>query len=147
MTVTAVDLAPRMLEQAQARATRLGLSVELREADAQALQFPDGSFDTAIATFVFCSVPDPVLGLTELQRVLAPGGQVLLLEHVLSRKAVVRPFMRLLNPLVVRVVGANIDRETVANVRRAGFENVRAEDRWLDIIKLIEAHASTGNAA
>lgn len=145
-SMTAIDLAPRMLGQARARAARLGLAVDLREADAQALPFPDASFDTVVATFVFCSVPDPVRGLSEVHRVLRPGGQLLLLEHVLTRKPVLRPLMRLLSPLVVRVMGANIDRETVENVRRAGFVNVDVADCWLDIVKRIEARTPNGEA-
>ena len=47
--------------------------------------------------------------------------------------------MRLTNPLILRLMGANIDRETVANVERAGFVDLQVEDRWLDIVKLIEA--------
>lgn len=144
--VTAVDLSPRMLDQARARAAHLGRAVDLREADAQALPFPDASFDTAVATFVFCSVPDPVLGLAEVRRVLVPGGQLLLLEHMLTGKPVLRTLMHLLNPLIVRVMGANIDRETVENVRRAGFAALQVEDRWLDIVKLIEARTPDGEA-
>jgi ubiquinone/menaquinone biosynthesis C-methylase UbiE len=68
--ITAVDLSPRMLERARMRAEQLGVAVDLREADAQVLPFPNASFDTAAATCVFCSVPDPVLGLRELRRVL-----------------------------------------------------------------------------
>jgi phosphatidylethanolamine/phosphatidyl-N-methylethanolamine N-methyltransferase len=147
LTVTAIDFSPRMLEQARRRAARDHIQVDLREADVQALPFPDSSFDTVIATCVFCSVPDPVLGLCELRRVLVPGGQLLLLEHVLSHRPLLGPAMRLLNPLVVRLSGANIDRETVENVRRAGFVGMQAEDRWLDIIKQVEAQAPTPAAA
>jgi ubiquinone/menaquinone biosynthesis C-methylase UbiE len=141
MTVTAIDLSPRMLEQSRTHAAHDHIVVNLREADVQALPFADASFDTAIATCVFCSVPDAVLGLRELRRVLVPGGQLLLLEHVLSYRALIRPAMKLMNPLVVRMMGANINRETVANVRRAGFIEVQVEDLWLDIVKLIEARA------
>lgn len=142
--LTAIDLSPRMLAQARGRAARLGRAVDLREADAQALPFPDASFDTVVATFVFCSVPDPVIGLQELRRVLVPGGQLLLLEHVLSRRRILRTIMRLLNPVMLRMSGANINRETVENVRRAGFVELTVEDRWLDIVKLVGARTPPG---
>jgi hypothetical protein len=77
-------------------------------------------------------------------RVLVPGGRLRMLEHVLSRRPLLRPLMRALNPLVVRVNGANIDRDTVANVRAAGFVDVLEEDRWLDVLKLIRAGAPAG---
>ena len=99
MEVTAVDLSPRMRERARQRAVRLGIPLERREADAQALPLQDASFDTAVAIFVFCAVPDPVLGLRELRQVLQPGGQLLLLEHVLSRLPVLRLLMQLINPI------------------------------------------------
>lgn len=139
--ITAVDLSPKMLERARKRTSRENVDVELLEADAQALPFPDVSFDAAVATFLFCSVPDPVLGLEELGRVLAPGGQLLLLEHVLSHSPLLQRPMRLFNPVAVRMTGANIDRETVESVRHAGFEDVRAEALWLDVVKMIEARS------
>ncbi|MBI3978628.1 MAG: methyltransferase domain-containing protein [Chloroflexi bacterium] len=142
--ITAVDLSPRMLDRARARARREGVTITLQEADVQALPFPDASFDAAVATFVFCSVPDPVLGLTEVRRVLVPGGQLLLLEHVLSCRPLLRRAMHLANGLVVRLWGANVDRETVENVYRAGFVDLRVANLWLDVVKLIEARAPDG---
>src|SRR5689334_20948230 len=117
-----------MLERARTKAQEQDIKVELREADVQALPFKDGSFDTVIATCVFCSVPDPVLGFEEVRRVLAPGGQMVLLEHVLSHRRVLRLLMRILNPLVVRLAGANINRETIENLYRAGFTNLEVKE-------------------
>jgi ubiquinone/menaquinone biosynthesis C-methylase UbiE len=80
--VTAIDLTPGMLDRAKKRADKESVPVDLRLGDVQDLDFPDAVFDSVVATFVFCSVPDPILGLRELERVLKPGGKLILLEHV-----------------------------------------------------------------
>ena len=107
--------------------------------DVQLLCFADNSFDTVIGTFVFCSVPLPLKGLKELYRVCKPGGQVLLLEHVLSSKPLIARIMNFFNPVVVALIGANINRNTVKHVKACGFASVRVDARSGDIIKLIEA--------
>lgn len=120
--VTAIDLSNKMLREAQRRAERLGLDVDLRQMDVQALDFPDGTFDTVVTSFVFCSVPDPVLGLRELARVTRSDGQIILLEHVRAENPILGRIMGILNPLVVRIWGADINRRTVENVERAELE-------------------------
>jgi len=142
--MTAVDLSEKMLSRAHRNASRLGVEVELHVEDAQALSFADASFDTVVATFVFCSVPDPVLGLAEARRVLRPGGRLLLLEHVLSEKPILCSLMRWLDPIPVHIWGAHIDRETVDNVHSAGFEEVVAQNMSIDIVKSISARAPLG---
>ncbi|MHB1005986.1 MAG: class I SAM-dependent methyltransferase [Chloroflexota bacterium] len=138
MLVTGVDFSPRMLERARQRAAAQGKSVDLRLMDAQRLEFPDDSFDTTLATCVFCSVPDPVLGLRELRRVTRPKGRILLLEHV-RPGGVLGDVADLANPLVVRVMGANINRRTLENIRQARIDIQSVESLWLDIVKLVVA--------
>jgi len=133
----AVDLSPGMLRRAARKADRLGRDVDLVLADAQRLPFRDGAFDAAAATFVFCSVPDPVQGLREVRRVVRQGGDLHLLEHVRSRNPIAGRLMDWTNPLWVRVSGANINRDTVDNVQRAGFELDGVESRMFGILKLI----------
>jgi phosphatidylethanolamine/phosphatidyl-N-methylethanolamine N-methyltransferase len=143
--VTAVDLSDKMLERAQRRAQELDTEVDLRLMDAQRLVFPDAAFDVAVATFVFCSVPDPVLGLRELGRAVRPGGQILLLEHVRVNKPVIGKLMDLLDLFVVRLMGPHINRRTVENVRKAGLEIERVEELAPGgLVKLIVARTKQG---
>lgn len=132
-----IDFSPGMLERA--RTKKCQVPVMLLEMDAQALQFPDASFDTVLATCVFCTVPDPVLGLREARRVCRPGGQVLLLEHVRLDRPVIGPLMDLVDPLVVALIGTHINRRTVENARLAGLQIERVENVRGDLIKLIHA--------
>jgi ubiquinone/menaquinone biosynthesis C-methylase UbiE len=137
--VTAIDLSPRMMGRAQKRALVLGLEVDFWEMDLQHLAFPDQVFDTVFATFVFCSVPDPVLGLRELRRVCKPGGTLLLLEHIRPKNFILGFLFDLFNPIVVRMMGANINRRTLDNIRMAGWQ-IQVEERLsCDIVCWIEA--------
>ena len=137
--VSAIDFSKRMLERARAKSDKDKVKVRLRQMDVQNLEFGDDSFDTVVASFVFCSVPDPVLGLHEIRRVCRPGGKVILLEHVLSSNRVLARLMNLANPLAVRMMGANINRRTADNVARSGLTIQKVTDLGAGIFKLIEA--------
>lgn len=139
-SVTGIDIADRMVVIARKKASELGLPFDLGEGDVQNLNFPDNSFDTAVATFVFCSVPNPVQGLRELRRVVKPAGRILLLEHVRIDRPIIGWFMDLLNPLVVRIMGANINRRTLENVQKAGLRIESVEHLGLmKMVKMISA--------
>lgn len=137
--VTAVDFSPKMLQQAERTRARKNIEADLAWMDVQSLSYADNSFDTVVGSFVFCSVPMPVKGLKELHRVCKPGGKVVLLEHVVSAKPALADVMKRLNPLVLRTFGANIDRDTVKNVKLSGFTSVRLHQASGDILKLIIA--------
>ena len=137
--VTAIDLSPGMLARARKRAAKMKLDVDLREGDVQDLDFRDQSFDTILATFVFCSAPDPVKGLEEVLRVCKSGGRLLLLEHVRPKNPITARLFDYLNHLSVRITGININRNTALNVRRAGWTIKEERMVYSDSIQLIEA--------
>jgi phosphatidylethanolamine/phosphatidyl-N-methylethanolamine N-methyltransferase len=137
--ITALDFSQEMLKQAAEKQSRKNIAVDLHLLDVQSLPFADNSFDTVIATFVFCSVPLPLKGLKELYRVCRPNGQVILLEHVLSSNRCLAWLMNCINPAVVALVGANINRNTLKNVQACPFSSVHVDERSGDIIKLIVA--------
>jgi ubiquinone/menaquinone biosynthesis C-methylase UbiE len=139
--MTAIDFSEKMLNQAKNKRRRHNHNtvIEMEVMDVQSLAYADNSFDTITASFVFCSVPLPMKGLQELYRVCKPGGQVLLLEHVLSSNPIMARMMKIMNPLVVWLIGANINRKTVKNVQACGFEKVIVDPESKDMIKIIQA--------
>jgi ubiquinone/menaquinone biosynthesis C-methylase UbiE len=80
--LTGIDWSPEMLGIARERAASLGRDADLRTGDAQALDFPDASFDTVVCSFGLCAIPDDRRAVTEMARVLRPGGRLLLVDHV-----------------------------------------------------------------
>jgi ubiquinone/menaquinone biosynthesis C-methylase UbiE len=137
--ITAIDFSEKMLARAQKKAEKERMRVCLLKMDVQNLEFEDNTFDTVVGSFIFCSVPDALRGLTEVHRVCKPGGEVLLLEHVLSANRILAWFMNLINPAVARMMGPNINRRTVKNVTKSGLTVERVTDLAAGIFKLIEA--------
>ncbi len=139
--VVGVDLSERMLERARkVAAEHPDKRVTLLQMDAQQLDFPDEAFDEVVSTFVFCSVPDPVLGLQEALRVTKPGGRLLMLEHMLADPPWLARPMQLLDPLVYWLIGVHIARRTVENVQKAGWQIERVTPlSFGNIFRRIEA--------
>ena len=140
--LTAIDFSNRMLERACKRALTVGSTVQLQKMDVQQLAFADNSFDTVFATFVFCSVPDPVAGLKELKRVCRPDGRLLLLEHMRPGNVLLGMLFDVVNPITVRMMGANINRRTMDNIKKAGWQILKEEHLSGDIVRWIEAKPS-----
>jgi ubiquinone/menaquinone biosynthesis C-methylase UbiE len=137
--LTGIDLSPAMLGQARRRAADLGREVELREGDAQALPFPDGSFDTVVCTLSLCAIPDDRAAIAEMWRVLRPGGHLLLLDHIGSNWWPIWAAQRLLEVVTVRSAGEHQTRRPRPLVEAAGFRLVRTERRKLGTVERLAA--------
>ena len=117
-SVVGIDASPAMLARAERRRASSGLDVELRRMDVTRLDLPDNAFDAAVATFLFCVLPDAlqVPALRELGRVVKQGGDIRLLEYVRPRGAYRRAVARLWEPWMAWAYGAGFDRRTEEHV-------------------------------
>lgn len=138
-----IDLSPKMLARAERRRASLGARVDLREMDVTRLTFPDNRFDAAVATFLFCVLPDSlqVAALKELARVVETGGPIRLLEYVRPQGQRRRLITRVWEPWVAWAYGAGYDRRTEEHISTAGLEIVDSRHVVPDLIKLIEVRA------
>jgi ubiquinone/menaquinone biosynthesis C-methylase UbiE len=140
VNLTAVELSPEMAAIGRRRAEELGRSVDLRVGDVQKLDLPDESFDTVTCTLGFCTIPDTTAAAREAYRVLRPGGQLLLLEHVRSPVRAVRGVERLLEPLFIRFMADHLTREPLDYLPKAGFEIDEVERSKWGIVERLRAH-------
>jgi len=121
--VTATEPDPYMLERAKKRASEAKVAIELRQVAAEELPFPDASFDFVIDTLVLCSVSDPRKVLSEIKRVLKPGAELRLYEHVRYKNPIGALSQDLISPAWQWFgAGCHPNRNTERYLREAGFE-------------------------
>ena len=137
--ITAIDISPKMLEQARERIEGYDGNLHAEVMDVHEMRFAPDSFDQVYTSCTFCSVPDPVGGLKALYKVMKPGGKLFMFEHTGSRYY---PFRYMLNAMTVLTerVGPAMNRKTVDNVRAAGFRITEVENIFLDVVKTIKAY-------
>ena len=136
--VTALDSNQSFLERARLRAREEPVHIDFVLGDVQNLPFADNSYDSAVTTFLFCQLAEPLQGLQELHRVLKPGGQLLLLEHVRSHGIIGRFLASLSEPLY-RLTGDHIARNTESFAATAGFVNVTSVPLFTNAVRIIQA--------
>jgi ubiquinone/menaquinone biosynthesis C-methylase UbiE len=123
---------------------RLAAHIRLASADIEHLAFPDNTFDAVAATLVFCSVERPVIGFQEVRRVLKPGGQLRLIEHVRSHHHWLAHWQDRLNArYMVWAEGCRLNRDTEANLRAAHFEIEALRVKYYGLIKTMVARKAT----
>jgi ubiquinone/menaquinone biosynthesis C-methylase UbiE len=146
-TVVGIDFSPAMLARARRRVRSSSVPIELSQMDVTRLDFPGGTFDAAVATFLFCVLPDEqqVPALRELGRVVKPGGYVRLLEYIRPQGTVRRIVSRLWEPWIAWAYGASFDRQTEKRVPEAALELIEARFVVADLIKLLVLRVPTGH--
>jgi ubiquinone/menaquinone biosynthesis C-methylase UbiE len=127
--VVAVEPEPYLRERAREAAARVPANVTVVEGAADALPLGDEECDAAVASLVLCSVPDQGTALSELRRVVKPGGELRFYEHVLAQRPAFARFQRAADATLWPLFagGCHAARDTLAAIERAGFEVERVE--------------------
>lgn len=139
VTLTGIDLSERMLAIARDRAADLGRDVHLTRADACALPCDDASFDTVVCTLGLCAIPDEKTTIAEMVRVLRPGGDLILVDHIASSARWARAVQRVLETVSVPVGGEHFLRRPLPEVQAAGLDVITVERFKLGLVERLVA--------
>lgn len=133
--VVATDPDPAMLVQAVSRARAAAVPVHPVVADAQALPFASGLFDSVVGTCTFCTIPDAEAAFREAHRVLKPGGELRLLEHVRAPSPLLAHLQDWATPGWSRLAGGcRLNRDTLQTARDAGFTTMELQTSFRGIM-------------
>jgi ubiquinone/menaquinone biosynthesis C-methylase UbiE len=139
ITLTGIDWSEAMLDIARDRSSQLGRTATLQQADAHELPFDDASFDTVVCTFGLCAIPDHTRAITEMSRVLRPGGRLILVDHIESTSRAVRAVQRFLEIFTVPLGGEHFLRRPMNQVRAAGLEIDKVDRFKLGLVERLVA--------
>jgi SAM-dependent methyltransferase len=145
----ALEPAPGMIVKAKRTAGELGIgkSIEFLETGAENIPLPDKSVDTAVITFVLCTIPDWAGALAETRRVLKPGGKILFTEHGLAPDEGISKWQRRVEPVWKSIAGGcHLTRDTLGLLREGGFTCDDAETMYLPSTPKIAGFVSWGSA-
>lgn len=148
-TLYALEPAPGMIKRARKSARNLPIAENIAfiEAGAEAVPLEDNSVDTAVITFVLCTIPDWQGALSEVRRVLKPGGQVLFSEHGLAPDAPVAKWQRRIEPIWKPLAGGcHLTRDIPQLFRDCGFTLDRSETMYLPSTPKVAGFVSWGSA-
>jgi ubiquinone/menaquinone biosynthesis C-methylase UbiE len=126
-----------MLGIARQRAAALGRDADLRQGDAQALDFPDESFDTVLCALGLCAIPDDRRAVTEMARVLRPGGRLLLVDHVAAAASPLRGVQWLYERITIPLAGEHFRRRPAVYLPELGLLIEESERFKLGVVERV----------
>lgn len=144
VSLTGVDWSPQMVQAAERRASRTLRPIALTRADAMALPFADGRFDTVVCTFALCCIPDDRAALSEAIRVLRPGGSLLLADHIVASNPALRALEHLVELVSIPLQGEHYTRRPLTIVRDLGLTIVDTERLTHGAIERVHARKPAG---
>ncbi|NWQ42697.1 class I SAM-dependent methyltransferase [Bacillus sp. EB106-08-02-XG196] len=133
-TVIAIEPSQPMIDQSLSKQKSAVVPIEIVNASAENLPFEDCTFDTVVATLVFCTIPNVEMAINEVKRVCKPDGKILLFEHVKMGNATLSKMQESLTPFWKKVCdGCCLNRETLKAFSNQGLEIERVEHFYKDL--------------
>lgn len=127
-----LDPSPGLLERSLQAAQEKGMQADIRGGIGEDIPFADASFDTLLVTFTLCSVDNQAQVLSEMRRVLRPGGKILFLEHGSAPDADVQKWQRRIEPIWSRIGGnCHLTRAVTGAYQAAGFAIAHADKNYM----------------
>lgn len=142
-----MDPSAKGLEYARAEAAKKGWVADIRQGFGEAIPFEDSRFDTVVCTFTLCSVQDHGRVVSELRRILKPGGRLLFAEHGRAPDPGVAKWQDRIDPLWSRIAGGcHITRPVVSTLEASGFETAPVGTRYAPKVPRIAGWMEWGSA-
>ena len=146
-SLSGVDPSPELLGRAQDALLRSGRSANFANGIAEALPFENSSFDSVVTTFTLCSVQDPTAALSEVRRVLRPGGRLIFLEHGKAPEPAAANWQNRIEPVWKHIAGGcHLTRPVTGAISDAGFvcdapqgHYMKSTPKWLGWVEWGEA--------
>ncbi len=138
--VDAIEPNPDMIQQANEKKTSSSVPICIHQQSAENLDFPDNTFDSVVATLVFCSIPDPEKALLEIKRVSKPNATVLFFEHVKMEQRGLALAQDILNPTWKRLFGGcHLNRDTLQIIQDSGLQIKNVTSHYKGLFLAIES--------
>jgi ubiquinone/menaquinone biosynthesis C-methylase UbiE len=138
--VTAIEPSEHMIARSQSKHSQSRVAIEVVTASAEALPFADHSFDSVVATLVFCTIPNPEKALEEIKRVCRPGGKILFFEHVKMENPFLGTLQEWLTPGWKKICdGCCLNRDTLGLIESHGLPIVKVKNYYKGLFIVVEA--------